>query len=490
MKLILRSACLAVLYVLIVFAKAHSLDPNRRISQYGHTVWRTQDGLVNATSVIAQTTDGYIWTVTTSGLARFDGVNFVPWTAPRDIPFLLRHVTALLGASDGSLWVGTSHGLGRLKDGNFQSYSKPGDRWGIFSIIEDHTGHIWLTRYHLSPGEGAICQAIDNGLHCYGQAEGVPLPYGLGLTEDTEGHFWIGSRHLCRWKPGSACVSYFNSPALDDTAIVASGPSQTVWAGEKVGSSESGLQRFSAGKWSSYSLPGFDGSAIGANAILFDGDGSLWVGTEKRGLYRIHNAVVDHYGPADGLSGNEVANLYEDHEGNLWVTTEGGVDMFHNTPVISYSVKEGLSSPYVSAILASRDGSIWIAGDNGIDLLRHGRKQYPPGWSSQINQTTFSLFEDHTGTIWISRANDLVYWDQSHFHILKQADGDSLGDVTGITEDAEHNLWALSRGFLFRIDHKQVQQRIPLSKDFVFPGLLAPDLQGGVWISDSANQVV
>jgi signal transduction histidine kinase/ligand-binding sensor domain-containing protein len=484
-----RSVFLSVLYLLFVLPKAYSLDPSRRISQYGHTLWRTQDGVVNATSLITQTTDGYIWTPTTSGLARFDGVNFVPWTPLRDIPFLLRQFTALLGGSDGSLWIGTSHGLGRLKDGQFRSYSKPGDRWGIFSIIEDHAGHIWVTRYHLPPGEGAICEALHDGLHCYGQADGVPLPYGLGLAEDSQGNFWIGSQHLCRWRPGSACAMYFNNRALDDTGMVASGPSQTVWVGQKIGSPEGGLQRFSTGKWSSYTLPGFDGSSVGAEAILFDRDGSLWVGTEKVGLYRIHNGVVDHYGPADGLSGHQVADLHEDHEGNLWVTTDGGVDVFRDTPVITYSVREGLSSPYTSAILASRDGSIWIAGDNGIDVLRDGRKRYPPGWPSRMKQTTVSLFEDHTSTIWMSLANDLAYWDQGNFHILKQANGGSVGDVTGITEDAQHSLWALSRNSLFRIDHRQVQQRIPLPKDFAFPGLLAPDLQGGVRISDKANHV-
>jgi ligand-binding sensor domain-containing protein len=105
--LVWRSVWVCALYLLFVLAKAYSLDPTRRISQYGHTLWRTQDGLVDATSSITQTTDGYVWISTPNGLARFDGVNFVPWTAPRDIPFLLRHFTALLGASDGSLWIGT-----------------------------------------------------------------------------------------------------------------------------------------------------------------------------------------------------------------------------------------------------------------------------------------------------------------------------------------------------------------------------------------------
>ena len=81
---------------------------------------------------------------------------------------------------------------------------------------------------------------------------------------------------------------------------------------------------------------------------------------EKEGLYRIRNDMVEHFGPADGLSGHQVAAIYEDHEKNLWVTPEGGMDMFRNTPVMSYSIKEGLSSSYPTAILASRGSLISV----------------------------------------------------------------------------------------------------------------------------------
>jgi len=37
---------------------ALALDPDRRISQYGHTVWRIQDGAISPPTNIAQTTDG------------------------------------------------------------------------------------------------------------------------------------------------------------------------------------------------------------------------------------------------------------------------------------------------------------------------------------------------------------------------------------------------------------------------------------------------
>src|SRR5215471_13306049 len=57
-SLMRRPGWLFALYLLLILARAYGLDPDRRISQYGHTVWRTQDGLVNATSAITQTTDG------------------------------------------------------------------------------------------------------------------------------------------------------------------------------------------------------------------------------------------------------------------------------------------------------------------------------------------------------------------------------------------------------------------------------------------------
>jgi ligand-binding sensor domain-containing protein len=43
--------------------------------------WRIQDGFFGgAANAIAQTADGYLWIGTQTGLLRFDGIRFVPWT--------------------------------------------------------------------------------------------------------------------------------------------------------------------------------------------------------------------------------------------------------------------------------------------------------------------------------------------------------------------------------------------------------------------------
>src|SRR5438128_11063413 len=56
---------------------AFALDPRRAITQYGHDVWQSDNGLPqNTVQAILQTSDGYIWLGTQEGLVRFDGVRF------------------------------------------------------------------------------------------------------------------------------------------------------------------------------------------------------------------------------------------------------------------------------------------------------------------------------------------------------------------------------------------------------------------------------
>src|SRR4029077_10557219 len=93
----------ACLVVVVLCVPANALDPNRHISQYGHTVWRVQDGTIDPAGEITQNADGYLWLGTSNGLLRFDGVKFVQY-APPGLNLPTRGFTFLLGARDGSLW--------------------------------------------------------------------------------------------------------------------------------------------------------------------------------------------------------------------------------------------------------------------------------------------------------------------------------------------------------------------------------------------------
>ena len=70
--------------------------------------------------------------------------------------------------------------------------------------------------------------------------------------------------------------------------------------------------------------PSFDGSKLRVESMIFDRDGNLWVGTEGKGIFRIHGNIVDHYGRTEGLSSDIVPALFEDREGVLWAATRAG----------------------------------------------------------------------------------------------------------------------------------------------------------------------
>jgi ligand-binding sensor domain-containing protein len=93
------------LVVALLCARGNALDPNRHISQYGHTVWRVADGAIDPTSEITQTADGYVWLGSPNGLLRFDGVKFGRYAPPGlDLP--TRGFSFWLGARDGQLRSG------------------------------------------------------------------------------------------------------------------------------------------------------------------------------------------------------------------------------------------------------------------------------------------------------------------------------------------------------------------------------------------------
>src|SRR6202521_1034437 len=353
-----------------------ALDTTRRISQYGHTAWRIEDGVcAGAPNVMAQTTDGYLWIGAQAGLMRFDGVRFVSWRPPEGSELPSSRINSLLGARDGSLWIGTSTGLARWRNGNLTNYK---DATGsIMAILEDRTGAIWIARGTLSDKRGPLCKFTDAGLRCYGRDDGLALPFAVTLANDSLGNVWLaGGAMVSRWQTSSAdtYVPAGLNPAENFNGVLAlaSRPDGSVWVGSVHAGKGGGLQQVAQGAWKPFVTPEFDGSTLKVTVLLLDRDRSLWVGTLNEGIYRIQGNKVDHFRSSDGLSGDAVAGLFQDREGNIWVTTSRGIDKFNDLRVASFSTQQGLSADQVNSVLASRDGTVWI-GNYSLDILRSGK---------------------------------------------------------------------------------------------------------------------
>lgn len=144
------------------------LDSSRRLTQYVHRIWTTQQGLPSGTIYdIWQTRDGFLWLGTQTGLVRFDGVRFT--AAEMIYPGLPENLWVRSGfeEADGTLWVGTNDaGIYRIKDRSVTHFSTkdglPSDQ--VYCLIPGPGGSSWAcTANGLAKLAGGKIEALHPG---------------------------------------------------------------------------------------------------------------------------------------------------------------------------------------------------------------------------------------------------------------------------------------------------------------------------------------
>jgi signal transduction histidine kinase/ligand-binding sensor domain-containing protein len=435
-------------------ALAH--DPILRTSQYAHTSWRLQDGVFNGIpTAIVQTADGYLWIGTTSGLVRFDGVRFVPWTPSPEASALSKGVYSLGASRDGSLWIGASDMM-RWKDGKLSSYPNLDAR--INAILDDPAGGVWATRSRIQDGQGPLCHFSDEGAKCFGPRDGVSISYAGALSRDTSGNLWLGgSGGFARGKPGS--FETFVPPSLKalqqlgGVGAFTDGPNGSMLIGMVQSGPNMGLQQFKAGHWNSFTSDGLDGDTMQVSNMLTDRAGSLWIGTVSQGLCVVRDRRYDYYRSSDGLSGNVIIAIYEDRENNIWVVTSGGLDRFRVPKVLTFSSREGMSSDYAGSVLAATDGNVWVGNHDALDEIHEGSVSSIREGQGLLGRRVTVLLEDRLGRLWVGADNTLSVREGGKFHRVSRSDGSPVGTLQSLIEDRNDDLWGMPAPSLSRLIH-------------------------------------
>ena len=482
---------------LCVFA----LDPTLDVSQYAHTAWKIREGFTKGTiTSIAQTPDGYLWLGTEFGLLRFDGVRNDLWQPPPDQHLPDSYVRSLLAARDGTLWIGTAKGLTSWKNRRLALYPELAEK-AVDSLLEDHEGTVWAGGQ--AAPTGRLC-AIQNGrVRCYGQ-DGSLGQSVEPLYEDPGSNLWVGGlAGLWRWRPGPPKL-YPMPPSENGIQGLLEGES-----GALLIALGSGIRQLVKGKIEEYPLRAV-GPQFRPRQLLRDRNGGLWIGTEDLGLVHKHEGRVDVFGQSDGLSGNFIERLFEDREGNIWVSTLDGLDRFRDFAVTTISVKQGLSNAIVESVLAAWDGSVWLGTVDGLDRWDNGQitiyhKQNAQvmsgGTKRQLDQSEpsalgaarhitdgglpddaiESLFQDDLGQIWVSTRRGVAYLKNGRFIPVNEVPG----GVHSIAEDRSENVWISQAQNLFRLRGGSVVERIPwtqLGRPDGARALVADPLRGGLWL--------
>src|SRR4029077_17074956 len=179
--------------------------------------------------------------------------------------------------------------------------------------------------------------------------------------------------------------------------------------------SMAGLFCWDRGKWTRFTTAdGLKDNAV--THVAETGDGAVWVFyREPFGLSRMTFAGghphVEHFTHADGLGSDFVLSLGKDSRGDLWVGTDGGLDVRRGASWKHYDRDDGLAWDDCSAaaFLAEKDGVVWIGTLKGVSRyhpddkiaqsaaprtvitsVKFGEKPYDPALFSTIP------FRDHS----------------------------------------------------------------------------------------------
>jgi ligand-binding sensor domain-containing protein len=83
-----RKHSLWIFLILLRCIPLQGIDRDRKLDELYHTAWTFKDGAPSQVHALAQTTDGYLWLGTASGLFRFDGLQFQRYQPPSNQNFV------------------------------------------------------------------------------------------------------------------------------------------------------------------------------------------------------------------------------------------------------------------------------------------------------------------------------------------------------------------------------------------------------------------
>ena len=256
-------------------------------------------------------------------------------------------------------------------------------------------------------------------------------------------------------------------------------------------------------RWSSLAEPVFrhvdmELAKSGVSSLAQDGDGFLWVGTE-RGLVRWDGyqsrVLTDDVNDPGALHDPYITALYVDAVGTLWVGTRSrGLARYDgaNNRFVSYPVgRAGFAYPTVYAITGDRNGTLWVATGSGDGLGSVDRLDVASGRiqvvdpNPQLDLRARTLLIDHDETLWIGSLTGLIRC--ARMAPCRNVAIPDAPRVYAVYEDSERTLWiGTARSIYFLSAGATTPQPFDIA-EFHWICDIAEPVPGEVWMASQID---
>ncbi|MCU0426306.1 MAG: methyl-accepting chemotaxis protein [Candidatus Kapabacteria bacterium] len=359
------------------------------------------NGLVHEriSDVFYNVRNGEIWLATDDGAQKFENGQFTTLYNKENSGMLSSFVLFVYEDSRGNFFVGTNAGLSRIKSGRAETLT---DKDGLGSdeiqyIYEDREGSIWI-----GTSAGGLNRLKNGKFTPFGVPEGLSFPMLWGLFRDSKGDIWIPTNGggVNQVHNGRVIRVYNDKDGLPTNSIrsIGEGADGTMYFGTQ----EKGLAKLVNGKLTI--LTQKDGIAGNFVRVTFQHpDGSLWIGCNRDGLTVLRNGVYTTYTTKDGLPHGTIYRIMQRKDGKIWIATRGGLAIYDNGKFTALTTDQGLSGSVAMAMHEDKDGVLWVGTNGGgISRYKDGKFTAARAKDGMPDDTEYSILEDDNNNLWMT----------------------------------------------------------------------------------------
>ncbi len=428
-----------------------------------HTLFRHN----GATSPLHAARDGGVWFFAEQQLCHVTADGAVSPSGP---PLALKRgsaVTALLEDREGRLWVGTS------SDGIYYWDATGWHRVqtshpSILSLAGDAEGHLWVgTR------GGGLNLIRPRRLDILDLKSGLPFDMVQSVCETADGALWVLGQNgqLARQRDAMWQVLGETDGWHGGAATCIAADDQTLY----VGTQRKGIFAFTEGAFRAV-VPTNTASPRSIAAMLCDSGGSLWLApNSEQQIFRIRNQTLTAVDlPASAIG--HIRKFAEGSDGTLWAATrEGSLFSIRNDRAEEMTALIPFGPYPIRCLHATPDTALWIGfPSRGLGRIREGRFSQISGREGLADPYVSQILSDDQNRLWLAGNRGIYYVTLPECEALIRGEAESVRAVAFNQNENQPNLQAIKEPGCVRCRDGRLLFPLLTGVAVIDPGLVTP----------------
>lgn len=211
---------------------------------------------------------------------------------------------------------------------------------------------------------------------------------------------------------------------------IAQTPDGYLWVGTR-----EGLARFDGFQFERVDVS-FDRRYPSIHCLHAARDGSLWVGSERAGLFRLRDRQVVFCPGPRGETNFTVTEIHEAQAGDIWVASSLGVLRLHNEKAEFVSRFNNL----IQSLCVDPAGDVWLAGEGALKCLSRSDKTNVVPASAVLPNEPRRAYCDPHGVFWLAARGGFTAFQNGVSTFYQKAEGPT-GFVGVMFVDRQNNFW-------------------------------------------------